>query len=229
MGSSWGARQRPLLPGCPSQACRGRARSGRDFRSRTSVQDSTARSGSWWPCSNGSARARALGAGHLPDDPRFASAELRSEHREALHRQLEDRLLEAGSRYWIRVLNAAGVPCGPIYRVDEVFADPQAEHLGMARPVPHSRLGDLTLVGPPLRLSRAPDAPFSAGARTGAAPRGGVRRPRGGPRRPAPASGPERRLSRSPQAGRSRCGRSSRTLEPPLQDPVRCRPYLPIP
>ena len=59
------------------------------------------------------------------------------------------------------MLNAAGVPCGPIYRIDETFADPQVEHLGMARTVPHPRLGDLALVNQPVRLSRAPDPPFA--------------------------------------------------------------------
>ncbi len=101
-----------------------------------------------------------LDASQLLEDSRFRSAELRSEHRDALQHELEARLVRASSAHWIRVLNEAGVPCGPIYRIDEVFADPQVRHLGMARPVPHPRLGTLALVNQPLRLSRAPDPPF---------------------------------------------------------------------
>lgn len=103
---------------------------------------------------------QALKAEHLVEDPRFASAEGRSDHRDDLHRELEACLGSETSGHWIRVLNEAGVPCGPIYRIDETFADPQVEHLGMARPVSHPRLGDLALVNQPIRLSRAPDSPF---------------------------------------------------------------------
>jgi formyl-CoA transferase len=56
----------------------------------------------------------------------------------------------------IETLNAAGVPCGPIYRMDEVFADPQVQHLGMAVAVPDGAGGSRTLVGPPVSLSRTP-------------------------------------------------------------------------
>ena len=52
------------------------------------------------------------------------------------------------------MLNAAGVPCGPIYSVDQVFQDPQVKHLGMAQPVHHPELGDIELVGQPFTLSR---------------------------------------------------------------------------
>ena len=51
------------------------------------------------------------------------------------------------SAEWIRILNDAGVPCGPIYRIDEAFADPQVQHLEMAQPVHSPVLGDLTILG----------------------------------------------------------------------------------
>ena len=104
---------------------------------------------------------RTLEADHLLDDTRFASAEGRSVNRDELHRELEARLVNGSSARWIEVLNGAGVPCGPINRVDQAFADPQVEHLGMARKVSHPRLGDLALVNQPIRLSRAPDPPFA--------------------------------------------------------------------
>ena len=103
---------------------------------------------------------QALAAEQLVEDPRFVSAEARSDNRDDLHRELEACLGNETSSHWIRVLNEAGVPCGPINRIDETFAAPQVQHLGMARSVSHPRLGDLALVNQPIRLSRAPDAPF---------------------------------------------------------------------
>lgn len=101
-----------------------------------------------------------LDAEVLKTDVRFATAEARSVHRDALHAELEARLATEGSAHWIRVLNEAGVPCGPIYSIDETFDDPHVAHLGMARTVAHPRLGDIRLVDQPIRLSRAPDGPF---------------------------------------------------------------------
>ena len=48
------------------------------------------------------------------------------------------------------------MPCGPIYRMDEVFADPQVQHLGMAQPVQHKTLGEIAVVGQAIKLSRTP-------------------------------------------------------------------------
>jgi crotonobetainyl-CoA:carnitine CoA-transferase CaiB-like acyl-CoA transferase len=50
-------------------------------------------------------------------------------------------------------LNEVGVPCGPVYRMDEVFADPQVQHLGMSQPVEHRALGRLELVRNAARMS----------------------------------------------------------------------------
>jgi formyl-CoA transferase len=54
------------------------------------------------------------------------------------------------SAEWIRLLNEAGVPCGPIYAINESFADPQVQHLKMAQPVHSPVLGDLTILGHPV-------------------------------------------------------------------------------
>jgi crotonobetainyl-CoA:carnitine CoA-transferase CaiB-like acyl-CoA transferase len=48
------------------------------------------------------------------------------------------------------------VPSGPIYQMNEVFADPQVQHLGMTRTVPHKVLGDVEVIGQPIELSRTP-------------------------------------------------------------------------
>ncbi len=57
---------------------------------------------------------------------------------------------------WLDRLDVAGVPAGPIYKVDEVFADPQVQHLGIAVPFHHSARGDIRIVGEPVALSRTP-------------------------------------------------------------------------
>ncbi len=57
---------------------------------------------------------------------------------------------------WVRDLNAAGVPCGPIYSIDQMFEDAQVQHLGMAQKVPTDDGRDITLVGQPFSLSRTP-------------------------------------------------------------------------
>jgi formyl-CoA transferase len=60
------------------------------------------------------------------------------------------------SAEWIERLNAAGVPCGPIYKMNEVFADPQVKHLNVTRRVPHKVLGEVEVVGQAVELSRTP-------------------------------------------------------------------------
>ena len=57
---------------------------------------------------------------------------------------------------WVRELNAAGVPCGPIYSIDQVFEDAQVKHLGIAQDVPNAENRHIRLVGQPVTLSRTP-------------------------------------------------------------------------
>ena len=60
------------------------------------------------------------------------------------------------SAEWVEQFNKAGVPCGPIYSIDQVFADPQVRHLGIAQTSPATASAKLTLVGQPVSLSRTP-------------------------------------------------------------------------
>ncbi|MCS6925536.1 MAG: CoA transferase [Candidatus Binatia bacterium] len=101
---------------------------------------------------------RALEAGDLCTDPRFASPSMRSKNRDALTVALEERLQTKTAAEWIEILNAAGVPCGPILTIDQVFADPQVQHLGLACPLAHPRLGHIHVLGLPVTLSRTPGA-----------------------------------------------------------------------
>jgi crotonobetainyl-CoA:carnitine CoA-transferase CaiB-like acyl-CoA transferase len=97
----------------------------------------------------------ALGRPEWVDDPRFASPGQRSRNRVELHAAIGGMLATETCAHWIELLNAAGVPCGPIYRMDQVFADPQVRHLHMDKAVEHPRLGSLRLVGQPFTLSGA--------------------------------------------------------------------------
>ncbi|MDE0207878.1 MAG: CoA transferase [Candidatus Tectomicrobia bacterium] len=97
---------------------------------------------------------RAIEAPELLEDPRYADGEARSDNRDALNAAIDERTKHFTSEDLIALLNAAGVPCGPIYSVDQVFRDAQVKHLGMAQPVHHPELGDIELVGQPFTLSR---------------------------------------------------------------------------
>jgi formyl-CoA transferase len=97
-----------------------------------------------------------LGREDLLQRPEFADEAGRSRNRAALNAELATALRTRTNGEWIERLNAAGIPCGPIYRVDEVFADPQVQHLGIATPVPHPQLGEIRVVGNAVRLSRTP-------------------------------------------------------------------------
>jgi crotonobetainyl-CoA:carnitine CoA-transferase CaiB-like acyl-CoA transferase len=88
----------------------------------------------------------------------FDNQEKRAQNRGALNGILHEALSKRKSAEWIEALNAAGVPCGPIYAMDQVFADPQVKHIGAAGEVAHPRLGNLRLVAQPARLSRTPAA-----------------------------------------------------------------------
>ncbi|MFI5010924.1 MAG: CaiB/BaiF CoA transferase family protein [Hyphomicrobiales bacterium] len=98
----------------------------------------------------------ALGAPHLIGDPAYATDTARSKNRAALNAAIGEITRKKSSAEWIALLNAAGVPCGPIYKMDEVFADPQVRHLGMATPMRRKTLGDTEVVNQAVQLSRTP-------------------------------------------------------------------------
>lgn len=100
--------------------------------------------------------AEALEAPDMVRDPRFASARDRSKHRAELTEAIAAITCKRPAQHWIDRINAAGVPCGPIYSIDQTFADPQVKVLGIAQSVDHPDLGSITLVGQPVELSRTP-------------------------------------------------------------------------
>ena len=99
----------------------------------------------------------AADAKHLLDDPDYATGPQRSKNRKALNAAIAEITKKRPSAYWIELLNEVGVPCGPIYTIDQVFADPQVKHLEMARPVDHPRLGPIEIVGQAINMTATPE------------------------------------------------------------------------
>ena len=73
------------------------------------------------------------GAGAARSTPTSRPARLRSKNRDALNAAIEKRTVGKTSAEWIDIFNKTGVPCGPIYSIDQVFADAQVQHLGIAQ------------------------------------------------------------------------------------------------
>ena len=97
-----------------------------------------------------------VGLPGLTDDPRFATTASRSANRAELNELIAGRLRTRTTAAWVQALNEAGVPCGPVYRMDQVFADPQVQHLGMTQAVEHPVLGRLDIPRNAVRLSASP-------------------------------------------------------------------------
>jgi crotonobetainyl-CoA:carnitine CoA-transferase CaiB-like acyl-CoA transferase len=97
----------------------------------------------------------ALGDPDLITRPEYATAAARSKNREALNAVIDAHTIKRTSADWVERLNEAGVPSGPIYSIDQMFGDPQVEHLKMAQPV-KKKGKEMKLVGQPVSLSRTP-------------------------------------------------------------------------
>ena len=98
-----------------------------------------------------------LGSEALRKNPDYATGKLRSQNRDKLNADLNKHFKKHTTADWVDKLNTAGVPCGQIYTIDKMFADPQVKHLDV---VEHIDSGDdrgtLHLLAQPVRLSRTP-------------------------------------------------------------------------
>jgi crotonobetainyl-CoA:carnitine CoA-transferase CaiB-like acyl-CoA transferase len=99
---------------------------------------------------------KTIGHEELIEHPDYAQPADRSKNRDALNAEIA--VITAGEprAHWIEVMNRAGVPCGPINSIDQVFADPQVRHLSLAQRVRSHERGDVELVGQPIIMSRTP-------------------------------------------------------------------------
>ena len=98
----------------------------------------------------------ALGLAELRADPRFATNDLRVRNRAAVNAAIEARLVTETTEHWIETLNAAGVPCGRVMGLPEVFADPQILDQEMVLQQEHPGHGTVKMLGFPIKFSEAP-------------------------------------------------------------------------
>jgi formyl-CoA transferase len=98
----------------------------------------------------------AVGHPEWIDNPDFKSSKLRSQNRDALNAEIDKATATKTSAEWVDIFNKAGVPCGPIYDIGQMFSDPQVRHLGIAKESARSDGSRLGLVGQPFTLSRTP-------------------------------------------------------------------------
>jgi crotonobetainyl-CoA:carnitine CoA-transferase CaiB-like acyl-CoA transferase len=99
----------------------------------------------------------ALGRPDWKDHAAWSTRDGRSERRAEINRAIAGVTATQPSLHWIELLDEAGIPCGPINTIDQVFEDPQVEHLALARPVAHPRLGAQRLVGTPINFEGTED------------------------------------------------------------------------
>jgi crotonobetainyl-CoA:carnitine CoA-transferase CaiB-like acyl-CoA transferase len=104
----------------------------------------------------------------LPDDPRFATNEARVAHRAELIAAIEAVTATQPTAFWTERLTAAGIPCGPIWTFDRVFADPHLAARGFFSDAPHATLGPVRQIGSPMRFAQTPVAIERAGPVLGA-------------------------------------------------------------
>jgi crotonobetainyl-CoA:carnitine CoA-transferase CaiB-like acyl-CoA transferase len=97
-----------------------------------------------------------ISAPELLSHPEHATGELRSRNRKALNERISAIIKTKPSAYWLKLMSDAGVPCGPINTIDQTFAEPQVQHLGIAKRVRHPTRGDIRVVGQPINLTKAP-------------------------------------------------------------------------
>ena len=101
-----------------------------------------------------------LGADDIRNDPAFADGGLRYKNRDAVNARIAAYTKLCTSADVVRRMNEAGVPCGPIYTLDQTFADPQVKHLRMAKRLHHPKLGDIDVVNQPFKMTAVPDREF---------------------------------------------------------------------
>lgn len=99
---------------------------------------------------------RALGDPDMATDPRFSTNDARLAHRDEFRARVERALATDSTTEWVQRLEKAAIACGPIYELDEVFQDPQVQHLELVTEVEQPGLGPVRMLGFPFRLSAGP-------------------------------------------------------------------------
>jgi len=99
-----------------------------------------------------------LGIEEAAKDPDVATDKLRTQNRAKTNAMLQKAMQTDTTAHWVAAFNKAGVPCGPVYAMDQVFADEQVKHLGLAWTVQHPTLGAIDLVRSPMQIDGAAPA-----------------------------------------------------------------------
>jgi formyl-CoA transferase len=101
---------------------------------------------------------KALNASHLLENPNYSNNNGRALHREELNREINEITSQIPRAALVEKLNEVGCPCGPINSIDQAFADPQVQHLGISKPVDHPNFGRIGLVRMPINMPDIPNA-----------------------------------------------------------------------
>jgi formyl-CoA transferase len=109
-----------------------------------------------------------IGRPDMYANPDFADNANRAKNRKALNENINAALKTKTTAEWVQILNTAEIPCGPIYKMDQVFADEQMRHLHVTSDVEHPRLGTLTILSQMATLTRTPGAVKTASPERGA-------------------------------------------------------------
>jgi crotonobetainyl-CoA:carnitine CoA-transferase CaiB-like acyl-CoA transferase len=99
---------------------------------------------------------KAIGRPEWGENPEWATPKGRRQHREVINTAINEITTKEDTASLVARMNAAGVPCGPVYGIDQAFNDPQVKHLGIAKDVPSKALGNIKVIGQPIALSRTP-------------------------------------------------------------------------
>ena len=98
----------------------------------------------------------ALNLTHLKEDPGLSTNDQRMAHREKINAIVQEKIGTNTRQHWIDYLNKAGVPCGPIMNLEEVFDDPQIQHQEMILEVDHPGYGKVKMTGFPVKMGETP-------------------------------------------------------------------------
>ena len=99
---------------------------------------------------------KAVGLEKVMEDPKFASNAKRVENREEIVKIISNLVATKKGEEWLKILTDAGIPCGPIYTVDKIFADQQVLHRQMLKELDHPKAGKVKVTGIPVKLSDTP-------------------------------------------------------------------------
>ncbi|MBT2617235.1 MULTISPECIES: CaiB/BaiF CoA-transferase family protein [unclassified Bacillus (in: firmicutes)] len=93
---------------------------------------------------------------NIANEPRFSTNSKRVENRDQLIPILENRFKEESFKYWVEILDAVGIPAGPVYQLSDLYADPHVSEREMLLSLQHPTLGEIKQVGIPIKLSDTP-------------------------------------------------------------------------